>query len=326
VKGGIFTVLSGGGYRVYGPPGLLGGNNEIAIGLLMTIPLANYLRMVATNVWVKRGLVAAMALMGLAAIGSQSRGAFLAAAAMLAFLWMKSRQKAATGILALLVVAGVLAFMPESWHTRMDTIQDYEEDASAMGRINAWMTALNVATANLAGAGFDGVTNPIMFERYSPNPANVLVAHSVYFQVLGDHGFPGLVIYLVFGFLAFAYARRAVRLSAGVASLAWVESLARMLQVSMVAFAVGGMFLNLAYLDYYFNLVILAILLRKFAEAERKALEASRDATPDSTKIGSVLGAPLSNGMLAKAAALPGQPRRLDQAPDTRAESAWRSP
>ena len=45
VKGGVFTILKGGSSIVWGPPGsFVEGNNELALALLMIIPLANYLR------------------------------------------------------------------------------------------------------------------------------------------------------------------------------------------------------------------------------------------------------------------------------------------
>ena len=78
VKGGIFTITSGGGGRVWGPGGFIGGNNEIGLAIVMTIPLLNYLRAVATRKWLRLGLLVAMMLCATAALGTQSRGAFLA--------------------------------------------------------------------------------------------------------------------------------------------------------------------------------------------------------------------------------------------------------
>ena len=43
-KGGIFTILTGGSYAVYGPSGtFIYGNNEIGLALIMVIPLIKYL-------------------------------------------------------------------------------------------------------------------------------------------------------------------------------------------------------------------------------------------------------------------------------------------
>ena len=80
VKGGIFTIMHGGAYHVRGPQGtFIGGNNEIALALLMTIPFMRYLQMASNNYWVRYGLGGGMLLTGLAAIGTQSRGALVGA-------------------------------------------------------------------------------------------------------------------------------------------------------------------------------------------------------------------------------------------------------
>jgi len=41
--------------------------------------------------------------------------------------------------------------MPQEWYDRMYTIKTYQEDASALGRINAWHTAFNVAKDKVTG-------------------------------------------------------------------------------------------------------------------------------------------------------------------------------
>ena len=76
IKGGIFTILEGGSSHVRGPPGtFIGGNNELALAMVMTIPLLRYLHLQETRVWLKNALAGAMVLTAIAAIGSQSRGA-----------------------------------------------------------------------------------------------------------------------------------------------------------------------------------------------------------------------------------------------------------
>jgi probable O-glycosylation ligase (exosortase A-associated) len=96
VKSGIFTIINGSAYRVQGPSGtFIGGNNELA--LVMTIPLIRYLHLQEKRRLIKLGLVAAMVLTGVAAIGSQSRGGLAAMLAMGLFLWLKSRNKIVTG-------------------------------------------------------------------------------------------------------------------------------------------------------------------------------------------------------------------------------------
>jgi putative inorganic carbon (HCO3(-)) transporter len=262
VKGGIFTVLSGGHYRVWGPvDSFIDGNNEIALALVMTIPLMHYLQLVSHNKWVRRGLTIAMLLCALAAIGSYSRGALLAIFAMGGFLWIKSKKKLALGMLILMVIPFLIIFMPEKWGERMDTISTYQEDSSAMGRIDAWRMAINLANDRpLVGGGFE-IWNGQTFQRYAPG-RDARAAHSIYFQALGEHGYVGLGLYLLLGFLTWRTGTSIIRSSTGREDLKWASDLARMIQVSIVGFAVGGAFLSLLYFDVPYYLMVAMVATR----------------------------------------------------------------
>jgi len=66
--------------------------------------------------------------------------------------------------------------------------------------------------------------------------------------VLGEHGFIGLALYLIIFLFAFKYTISTIRRRAN-AEGAWTHRLARMIQVSLIAFAVGGAALSMAYYD-----------------------------------------------------------------------------
>ncbi|RFP36067.1 putative O-glycosylation ligase, exosortase A system-associated [Duganella sp. BJB476] len=260
VKGGIFTLRTGGGERVWGPEGtFIGDNNEIALALIMTIPLMRYLQLRSDQRWLRHGLSAMMLLSALAALGSYSRGALLAIAAMIIVMWLKSRHKFAAGILIALLTPLALLFMPERWSERMDSIGAYQEDESAMGRINAWHMAWNLAKDRFFGGGFE-IAEPTTFFLYAPNPHDVHAAHSIYFQALGEHGFVGLALYLLLLGLTWRSAAWIVRHSRGQPDLEWALQLATMVQASFVGFAVGGAFLSLLYFDvpYYLMGIVIA--------------------------------------------------------------------
>lgn len=263
IKGGVFTITSGGSYRVWGPGGFIGGNNEVALALIMIIPLMRYLQLQTTRVWVKHGLSFSMVLSAAAAMGSQSRGALLGIAAMAFFLWLKSSKKALFGMVILIVGLVLVLFMPDQWSNRMSTIQSYEEDDSAMGRINAWWTAFNVAKAYVTGAGFDmyGVE---IFSRFAPNPADIHAAHSIYFQVLGEHGFIGLFLFLGIWWSSWRLASSIIGNKSNDPSVAWTKQLAAMCQVALIGYFVGGAFLSLAYFDLPYNIMIICVLLKRW--------------------------------------------------------------
>lgn len=269
VKGGIFTLSTGGSYRVWGPGGFIGGNNEIALAMIVVIPFMYFLREQAVKIWQRHAWLAAMALTAIASIGSQSRGAFLAIAAMAALLWLRGRQKLQFGVL--MIVGGILllAFMPESWHARMDTIGEYQQDSSAMGRINAWWMAWNLASHNIFGGGFD-IYTPALFVAYAPNPYDLHVAHSIYFSVLGEHGFIGLALFLTIWGLTWRWANWLRKNATGNPETEWAAVLGGMCQVSLVGYAVGGAFLSLAYFDLPYNIMVLVVLARRWVEAQQR--------------------------------------------------------
>lgn len=271
VKGGLFTIASGAGGKVYGPPGdsFLSDNNAISVALIMVIPLMYYLRAVSTTKLIRLGLLVAMLLSGMAVLGTYSRGALLGICSMLAFLWLKSSHKILFSALLIPLVPFAIAFMPAQWTERMNTISAYEQDGSAMGRINSWKTAVNIANDRpLVGGGFE-LYSAKTFARYAPNPEDVHSAHSVYFQMLGEHGYVGLLIFLSIGVASWFTARRTIALSKGREDLKWAEHLARAIQVSLVGFAVGGAFVNIGYWDLIYYEVVILVAACRLAAAPR---------------------------------------------------------
>lgn len=262
-KGGIFTLASGGKSHVFGPEGsYITDNNCLALALITTLPLIWYLQTQAPKKWQRLGLLALAVLTVIAAAGSYSRGALLAGAAMLFFLWLKSTHKLRTGAILLLLIPLIYAIMPEKWFARMETIDDYKEDASALGRLNAWYFALNVAKAHFLGGGYIAFT-PSMFLAYAPDPTDFHAAHSIYFQVLGEHGFIGLGLFLALMASAWRTGSRVIQFCQGREELKSISNLAAMLQVSIIGYAVGGAFLSLAYYDLYYYFIALLVLLEK---------------------------------------------------------------
>lgn len=260
VKGGIFTVMSGGGYRVYGPPGtFVEDNNEFAVALIMTIPLLRFLQMQLANAWGRRLMGVGTLLCAASAIGSQSRGALLGISAMGLMLWFRGTNRLRNGIGFIFFAFLVFSLMPDNWHQRMETIETYKEDKSAMSRISAWWCAWNLAWHYPVGTGFNAV-RPELFQLYSPTPDLVQAAHSIYFQILGHHGFIGLIIYITLGVLCWRTGTWLRQHGGEVPESKWCADLGSLCQVSLVGFFVGGAFLSLAYFDLPYNILIVLVL------------------------------------------------------------------
>lgn len=271
IKGGIFTIVHGGVYRVQGPSGsFIGGNNEIALALLMTIPLMRYLQLTEKSRWIRLGLTAGIVLTALAAIGSQSRGALVGAAVMGVIFWWKSRNKFVTALLITIAAGLVWLIMPPQWYERMQTIENYQEDGSAQGRINAWWTALNVAKTRITGGGFEMFQAPT-FHMYAPDPEDLHDVHSVYFEQLGEHGFPALALWLLLGLLTWRTGSWVIRRAKKDPERKWAADLAAMGQVTMMAYYAAGAFLGLSYFDLYYHVLMLIILAKVILLQEEKA-------------------------------------------------------
>lgn len=268
-KGGAFTLLTGGGSRVYGPPGdsFLTDNNAIAVALIMVVPLMYYLRGESKSMWIRHGLLAAMLLSGIAVLGTYSRGGLVAACAMLMFLWFKSGRRVWFAVLLIPLVPLAITAMPDQWFDRMNTISTYEQDASAMGRINAWKTAINIANDRpLVGGGFE-LYSDTTFAKYAPDPDDLHSAHSVYFQMLGEHGYVGLLIFLSLGLAAWSTARRTIAIARTKPGYAWAGNLARAFQVSLVGYAIGGTFVNIGYWNLIYYEIVIVVVAWRLASA-----------------------------------------------------------
>jgi putative inorganic carbon (hco3(-)) transporter len=300
VKGGLYTIATAGAGRVWGPGGFIGGNNEIGLAMLVAIPLLYYLYLTTQHKWVRTGLLGAIGLSAIAVLGTQSRGAFLAIAGMGAFLWWRAPRKLFSGIVIATAAIVALATMSEAFFARMETIKTYEEDTSAMGRIHAWQTAINIANARPFGAGFYMYKDTV-FAQYAPRERSANVddkayearaAHSIYFQILGEHGWVGLVLFLSLWVMAWRGASRLRKQTRGRQDLMWIFQLAGMCQVALMGYGIGGAFLSLAYFDFLYNIIVVIVVTQRWLQLHlAKQAPVAAGATKDVRSVSAGLAA-----------------------------------
>jgi probable O-glycosylation ligase (exosortase A-associated) len=285
-NGGFNTIVTGGSFRVWGPPGsFIADNNDFALATTIVIPMVYFLYSVTKHKWVRYALLLVMALSIICVLGTHSRGGFLALLAMGMFLWSRSSHKLAMGLLVLLLVSAYLPTLPDHWWDRMESIQQFEQDPSAMGRINAWIVAWETAKAHPFGVGMS-YQHPELFQQFGVYETNVRAAHSIYFQILGNHGFVGLFLYLGLWVSTYRSAGWLRKNANRGPDTQWAGMLGSMVQVSLVGFAVGGAFLSLSYFDLPFNLMVMVVLARVWAQkrvAEQPATETSSDTSGDTS-------------------------------------------
>jgi putative inorganic carbon (HCO3(-)) transporter len=265
LKGGLYTLATGGGGRVWGPPGsFIADNNDFACALVMTIPLLRFLQLQVQHRWWRHVYTALILLCVTSVIGSQSRGGLLAMAAMGTFFWWKSKAKVRIGLVLALMAVVVLLAVPESWMQRMQTIDDYQTDQSALGRLNAWWMAWNLVKDYPLGIGMNTV-RPELFALYSPYPEKVFAAHSIYFQMLGNHGYLGVLLFVGIWWSTWRCAADLIRMGERNPEQRWLSDLGTMAQVSVLTYLVGGIFLSLAYFDLPYYTMTLVVVARLWA-------------------------------------------------------------
>ena len=262
-KGGAFTILTGGSYRVFGPPqSFMADNNGLALALLMVIPMIRYLQLTAESRWTRLSLAVGILLCLASVFGSHSRGALVAMVLMFPFFWWNSSRKLLTGSLAVFCLAIGLAFMPAHWTERMQTIQTYQEDGSAQSRLQSWRYAFDLANSRpFVGGGFGAFAKNYTNTAREEFTDSYWNAHSIYFQVLGEHGYVGLLLFLALLGGSFFKAGQIARRTRGDPELKWAHDLASMLQVSVVAYAIAGAFQNLQFFDLVYHIFAIIIAL-----------------------------------------------------------------
>lgn len=286
-KGGIWAIVTGGHNQVLGPPdSFISGNTEIGLALNMVIPILFFVRRQETRLWLRHLLLAIIACSMVASLFTYSRGALIGLAVILPLLFLKSRARLV--LLPLLIGALYIgpSLMPAEWNEKMETIETYQEDISANQRLNAWWVSYQLAKDSpILGGGFKTFSTQI-YQAYIPNyiyAEQQQDAHSIYFQVLAEHGFPGLALFLALMLSTFVSLRGLMRTTRNQPDKKWIGECAKMLEVSLTAYAVSGAFLSMSYFDLFYHLVAITVLLKLLAAAPAAAAptpELAGDARP----------------------------------------------
>lgn len=258
VKGGLFTLISGGHNHVFGPPSsMLADNNQLGVGLVMVLPILNYLRLSSASRSIRIGLFMSSVLTLAAILGTYSRGAYIALAVLAVAFWFRTKNKFIYPIVGMVALIPLLMSMPSSFYERVASIQQYSTDASFQARLNSWWVAYRYAMDHAPfGAGFYGLNLLGVWSHYIPG--EVHAAHSIYFQVLGEQGVIGLVLYLIAILLAFLNLRAVRRQVRAKSDFLWAGELASAMQLSLFAFCVGGAAAPMDFFDLLFLWIMLS--------------------------------------------------------------------
>jgi putative inorganic carbon (hco3(-)) transporter len=273
VKGGIGSILHGGTARIHGPEGTaIGDNNDFGLALILILPLMFYKWQYTENRHIRRGLIVMAVLVIIADLSTYSRGALVGLCAMGAVTFLRSRAKLAMGVLIVTVGLAAYAFAPALWFNRMQSIQTYEEDSSAMSRIYMWQVGLQIAEEYpLFGGGFKRTIYPETVNPFLhgiPRMTFRRDLHSIYLVVLSEHAWIGLALFLAIAGCSWINCSWLVRQSRGRSDLVWANLLGRMGQATLVGYWTAGAFVSQAYLDEYWCIIFVFDAARRVVSRE----------------------------------------------------------
>lgn len=303
VTGGIKTAAGGGGYGVLRI--LIDDNSGLYEGSIIScvaicvIPIILWLAKHGTifkpdwRVRVYAGCLIFACL--LIPVGTQARTGIICIAVLGLLLLRYARYRLLyIGAVAVLGLAAI-PFLPSSFTKRADTIQNYKQDESASTRLAVWAWTWEFAKEHPMGGGFEAYRqNRIKYDIKNVPPADVdyeveevkeivdegRAYHSSYFEMLGEQGWPGLILWLSIHLggiwrmemLSRMYRKRARE------DETWVAPLATALQNAHIIYMIGSLFVGIAFLPFVYMLVGLQIgldtyLARRRSEAAWKPIK-----------------------------------------------------
>jgi probable O-glycosylation ligase (exosortase A-associated) len=280
------TVLSGGSYDQN--LGLVAGNSGLAEGstlstvCLMLVPVVLWMRnhQLIFPQWrltklMYPGFAVALAI---AAIGTFERTALVGMAVALGGLWLKSKHKLRYALIATAGIAIAGAYIVHSdsaWVERMSTIGQYNKENSALGRILVWQWTLGFVDSHPMGGGFNAYMVDTITVPTADSPEGLVIQgkafHSMYFEMLGEHGWPGLGLFLSLLLATFWTFWRVARQCRQMPGMEWCRDLALSLMVSAAVLATCGAFIGIGFQPEVYYTFALAVMLSQHVRAVRRA-------------------------------------------------------
>jgi probable O-glycosylation ligase (exosortase A-associated) len=290
IVGGIKTLASGGGYGVLN---LMVDNNSglyesstIATVAIAIIPLILYLMKHGTVFppeWrVKTFCLALCFAAMLIPIGTEARTGLICIGILGVLMLRFAKRPILYVMMAAVLGLGAIPFLPETFMKRMDTINEYKADSSASTRIAVWKWTWDYVQLHPTGGGFDAYRqNSVRYETAesesataeTPKTGGVVVDesrayHSAYFEMLGEQGFPGLIMWLlihIIGVFRMETLYRRYRKRAPEDGQ-WIGALASALQQGHIIYMFGSIFVGIAFQPFVYMLVGMQIGLDSYAK------------------------------------------------------------
>jgi putative inorganic carbon (HCO3(-)) transporter len=285
----VFGLFHGG----QGPGAMLGDENDLALGCATAFPFAFYgfERLSGARRWLCGAIGA---LLVAAIVVSFSRGGFVALVAVGLYCWVASRHKI-RALLAVLAAAGLLMVVApevgrtgESYTERIMSMFETSE-GTAEGRRFLWAAARNMWKAHpilgVGGGNFPflvGQYQSLDFDKpeYLERDWSGTATHSLYFQILAEHGSVGSLLFAIVIGAHFVTIRRLRRLARRHPELPPdvrrdADLYGGALGGAVAGYLAAGAFLSVAYYPYLWYFSAMAVALETAVSHEVAALRAA---------------------------------------------------
>ncbi len=278
IIGGIKTLVSGGGYgalnlMISNNSGLYEGSTISTVAIAI-VPIILFLMRFGTIYppdWRVRlfgyALVFACVLIP---IGTEARTGLICIGLLAVLMLRATRRRFLYIVMLGVAVAIAVPLLPHSFTTRMDTIKTYQGDSSASTRLAVWAWTWDYVKDHPAGGGFEAYRqNKLRIDKVDVEKSaggesiqttqefdQARAYHSAYFEMLGEQGFPGFLIWITLhlsGLVRMEVIRRRYLKHEG--TDAWIAPLATALQHGQLIYMVGSLFVGIAYQPFILMLI-----------------------------------------------------------------------
>ena len=266
VKFGLYGVVNGGVRFAAGYGGMLSDNNDLALALVIAVPLCWYFRDEFKSKWIRMGLLGVIFCTIAAVVMTYSRGAAVALVIVMLLIAMRSKRKVGVLVAFMILAAPTIYLVGKTYRDRLATVADPEHEASSYSRIALAQAAFNMwQDYPLFGVGFGGGNCSKIVAKYTDAKEDS-VLHNTYLQMLVDSGIFAFLIYvsILFGtILWLGYsARRIKHIDPRLARYPLA------IQASLIGFAIGSTFLSRVNFDVCYMLICAAATWREVARAQ----------------------------------------------------------
>ena len=275
----INGILKGG----RGIGGFIADENDFCMALNMALPFPFFMGMSETRRIKKLAYFAIALLILFTIMATLSRGGFVGLVGVGGYCWMRSKRKALSAFLIVLLAFFMfLAAPPTYW----DEVRSIQEEGSQTGtgedRVYLWKIAWKMFLHNpILGVGQGNVS--FQFEKYETMGGNTeglhgrsragRAMHSLYFTLLPEWGLVGTVLYGMIVYRTYRDVRflcrfRLPKNHGGLGDAARIQTWGYAMEGSLVAFFVCGIFISVLTYPSFWVMMGFVIALRKIALAQ----------------------------------------------------------